>query len=122
MIEENRVFRSQWMGKRASNQRGHFITSLRSTSACRIAVNRKVSKSAFLPQFVSSSEPYLAQVAMLSAVFWVLALTMDSGYALLADKVARSLQDRDLAQFKNGVTGILYLGAGATLAATKQGQ
>jgi len=77
--------------------------------------------SAFLPQFVSPSEPFLSQIALLSSIFWVLAVVLDSGYALLAGKLASMLGNKFSAT-QNYFSSALYLGASATLAAIKHGQ
>jgi threonine/homoserine/homoserine lactone efflux protein len=76
---------------------------------------------AFLPQFVSPSEPYLTQIAILSVIFWILAVALDSGYALLASKLTSLLRSKELTKYQNGASGILYLGAGATLVVTRNG-
>lgn len=76
----------------------------------------------FLPQFVSASEDYLPQIAQLSVVFWSLAVILDSGYALLASKLAKLLENKKLSKMQNCFSGLLYIGAGATLAATRHGQ
>lgn len=77
--------------------------------------------SAFLPQFALGAESYLQQITLLSVIFWLLATALDSAYALLASKLAHLLRNRKLSKVKNIFSGLLYLGAGATLAATKQG-
>lgn len=41
--------------------------------------------SAFLPQFTVASEPYLPQIALLSAIIWIITLVRDSAYALFSD-------------------------------------
>ncbi|TVZ41503.1 threonine/homoserine/homoserine lactone efflux protein [Alteromonadaceae bacterium 2753L.S.0a.02] len=74
--------------------------------------------SAFLPQFVSNSAHYLQQIALLSGVFWTLALLLDSGYALLAGQLGRLLRSRYRQSVENGLSGTLYLGAASILAAT----
>ncbi|MBT6057280.1 MAG: LysE family translocator, partial [Gammaproteobacteria bacterium] len=43
--------------------------------------------SAFLPQFANESAPYLEQIAVLSLIFWLLAIVADSFYALAAAKL-----------------------------------
>ena len=73
--------------------------------------------SAFLPQFVLLSESYLTQIALLSLLFWLLALIIDSGYVLLAGKLASLLKSRGQSGVQKRLVGLLYLGAGATLAA-----
>lgn len=75
--------------------------------------------SAFIPQFVSSAEHYFWQVAMLSAVFWLLAVCLDSCYAILSHKAAALLKVRSLGRVGGGITGSLYIGAGAALASVK---
>ena len=77
--------------------------------------------SAFLPQFVSSSESYFSQIALLSSIFWVLAVVVDSSYALLANKLASVLSNKSAAT-QNYFSSALYLVASVALAATKPGQ
>ena len=76
---------------------------------------------AFLPQFTSASLPYLEQIAVFSSVFWILAVLLDSGYAVLAGKFSTLLHSRNLSRIQNGASSTLYLGAGATLALTRHG-
>ncbi|MES3008968.1 MAG: LysE family translocator [Pseudomonadota bacterium] len=81
--------------------------------------------SAFLPQFVSPESAYLPQVLFLSALFWGIAVLSDSAYALLGSGLARRLQTGYFARSRFGrvqgaVTGVLYIGAGVTLAAVNQ--
>lgn len=81
--------------------------------------------SAFLPQFVSPESAYLPQVLFLSAIFWGMAVLSDSTYALLSSGLARWLQTGYFARSRFGrvqgaVTGVLYVGAGVTLAAANQ--
>ncbi len=76
--------------------------------------------SAFLPQFVFPSEPYLSQIVLLSSVFWILAVVLDSSYALLAGKLASMLGNK-FSTIQNYFSSALYLGASAALAATKHG-
>ena len=78
--------------------------------------------SAFLPQFTVASAAYLPQVALLSITFWLLAIILDSGYALLSNKLLHLLKRKGLEKYQNGASGVLYLGAGAILAASKNGQ
>jgi len=77
--------------------------------------------SAFLPQFVYPSESYFSQIALLSSIFCFLAVVLDSSYALLADKLTSLLGSKFSAK-QNYLSSALYLGASATLAATKHGQ
>jgi len=77
--------------------------------------------SAFLPQFTSTAISYQLQIVMLSLIFWLLAVVLDSGYALLAHKLSSTLRIKGLANYQHGVSGVLYLGAGTILATTKHG-
>jgi len=78
--------------------------------------------SAFFPQFTVSSQPYLPQIALLSVIFWLLAIVLDSSYALLSHKLGTLLKSKSLSKHQNRASGFLYLGAGATLASTRHGQ
>jgi threonine/homoserine/homoserine lactone efflux protein len=69
---------------------------------------------AFFPQFVDPARPAGAQAALLSAVFLLLAVTLDSGWALLAGR-ARSLLARH-GRLRQRITGSLLFGAGIGLA------
>ena len=77
--------------------------------------------SAFLPQFTSPAISYQLQIAALSLIFWLLAVALDSGYALLAHKLSSLLKTKSLANYQQGVSGALYLSAGTILATTKHG-
>ena len=72
--------------------------------------------SAFLPQFVVGEQNYLFQITLLSATFWMLAVIIDSSYAVLAAKASWLLADRKIRKIQNGLTGTLYLLAGTLLA------
>lgn len=72
--------------------------------------------SAFLPQFVSGEQNYLAQISVLSATFWILAILIDSSYAVLAAKIRRLIASERMHKIQNGLTGTLYLTASALLA------
>ncbi|HBN13990.1 MAG: lysine transporter LysE [Gammaproteobacteria bacterium] len=75
---------------------------------------------AFMPQFVSPQQSYLAQVAVLSSLFWVMAITLDSLYALLSSKIASKLKSLPGSRATGLFSGGLYLGAGAALATVGQ--
>ena len=47
---------------------------------------------AFLPQFVSPDGSYMAQITLLSILFWLLAVVFDSLYALVASRLASAWQ------------------------------
>ena len=69
---------------------------------------------AFFPQFVDPARPAGPQVALLSAVFLLLAVALDGGWALLAAR-ARPLLARH-GRLRQRITGSLLLGAGLGLA------
>lgn len=69
---------------------------------------------AFFPQFVSPHRPPAAQVAVLCVVFLLLAVTIDSGWALAAAR-ARPLLARH-GRWPNRLSGGVLVGAGAGLA------
>jgi threonine/homoserine/homoserine lactone efflux protein len=69
---------------------------------------------AFFPQFVSASRPVGAQVAVLSATFLVLAVLIDSGWALIAARARGLLAARG--RLRNRISGGFLIGAGAALA------
>ena len=71
--------------------------------------------SAFLPQFVSGSGSYLSDVAMLSTIFLVLAVVLDSGYAILSGKISTRLTNPSAVRFQNLFSGIMFFGAGMLL-------
>lgn len=77
--------------------------------------------SAFLPQFTVASEPYLAQILLLSLIFWVLAIILDSVYVLLGERIGILLSKQEIYKFQNRATGALYLGASAALASVRKG-
>ena len=76
--------------------------------------------SAFLPQFTSPDISYGSQIVMLSIIFWVLAVILDSGYALLASRMSSLLKTGGIKHYQNSISGLLYLGAGAILATSKR--
>ncbi|WP_268822030.1 LysE family translocator [Paenibacillus tarimensis] len=49
---------------------------------------------AFMPQFVSKDEAYLPQILLLGATFLALGIMNDITYTVLADKVARFLNNQ----------------------------
>jgi len=77
--------------------------------------------SAFLPQFTTPDISYQLQIAVLSLIFWFLAVLLDSGYALLAHKLLSILKTKNMAKYQHGASGALYISAGTILALTKHG-
>ena len=76
--------------------------------------------SAFLPQFVSTAWSYNFQIFVLSTSFLVMAMILDSCYALLSSKLSLLVKEHFLSTFRNGFSGLLYLGACAWLAVTSR--
>ncbi len=75
---------------------------------------------ALLPQFVSGAYPAGPQLAVLALSFFVLAVMLDSLYAISAAAV-KGVVDRPLyAQGRNLVVGLIYLGASLGFALTRR--
>lgn len=72
--------------------------------------------SAFLPQFVSTQQSYLAQIALLSGIFWLMAVVLDSLYALLSSHLSSIIKTSANGRFTGIFSGSLFIGAGAALA------
>ncbi len=77
--------------------------------------------SAFIPQFITPAVSYYIQVISLSGLFWILALLLDSCYAILASKLVTYLKSDKLDKFSDYMSGLLYIGAGTALGMTKNG-
>ena len=77
---------------------------------------------AFLPQFTIGSHSYLSQIILLSVTFWLMALVLDSLYAILSAKLVKLLKAKNITKYQNGFCGALYLGAGVLLSTTKKAQ
>jgi homoserine/homoserine lactone efflux protein len=69
---------------------------------------------AFFPQFVTATHDLGAQIVLLSATFLLLAVTIDSGWALVAGSARALLASRG--RLRNRVSGSLLIGAGVGLA------
>ncbi|WP_188821511.1 LysE family translocator [Brucella endophytica] len=74
---------------------------------------------AFFPQFVSPDAPIVPQLILLSVSFLTVALTFDSCWALLADRLRGLLASRGLV--RNRLTGSFYFAAAVGLASVKRG-
>lgn len=72
--------------------------------------------SAFLPQFTTPDGEYLAQITWLSIVFWILAVILDSGYAMLAGKLSEGVRFLRDKRWQNRVSAAMYLIASVLLA------
>lgn len=73
---------------------------------------------AFLPQFVTPGLPAGRQVAVLSLIYVGVAITVDSGWALLAGQLRGWLHARGRTRAR--LTGGLLIGAGAGLALARR--
>ena len=76
--------------------------------------------SAFLPQFVTESANYVEQIGLLSVLFWLVAVVLDSTWALLAGQTKKLIADRDISRIENGVSGALYITASGVLASSNR--
>jgi len=74
--------------------------------------------SAFFPQFVTVSRPVGPQVAILSLTFILVALAIDSSWALAASRARRVLASR--VRLRNRISGSILIGAGAALALARK--
>ncbi|MDH5601788.1 MAG: LysE family translocator [Gammaproteobacteria bacterium] len=75
---------------------------------------------AFLPQFIISTEDYLQQMALLSITFLVLALLLDSCYAIFSSRLTKIFKEINVHGFQHGISGVLFLVAGIWLAAIRR--
>jgi threonine/homoserine/homoserine lactone efflux protein len=75
---------------------------------------------AFFPQFLDPSLPAGPQLAAMVAAFMMIALTLDSAFALLAGRVRRHLIDPVMASLRQRITGSLLIGTGALLAIARR--
>lgn len=76
--------------------------------------------SAFFPQFVTAAASYTFQIFLLSFSFLMMAVVLDSSYALLSSRLTVLAKNRYLVSFNNGFSGLLFLLASAWLAATNR--
>jgi threonine/homoserine/homoserine lactone efflux protein len=73
---------------------------------------------AFLPQFVSPEKAALPQLFVLATTFLVLAVALDTAWALLAHRAGALLSQRK--DLRNRVEGGLLIGAGVGLAVARE--
>ncbi|HYM31688.1 MAG TPA: LysE family translocator [Candidatus Cybelea sp.] len=73
---------------------------------------------AFFPQFVDVSKPVAGQLALLSATFLGIALTVDTGWSLAAGRVRGYIAAH--AKLQNRLSGGLLIGAGLSLALARR--
>ena len=76
--------------------------------------------SAFLPQFISSADHYLQQMSILACTFLLMAVVLDSCYALLASRIISGLRRHNISKIQHVFSGLLYLAASAWLAVTRR--
>ena len=75
---------------------------------------------AFFPQFITPDLPIGPQLAVLSASFLIIALAIDSLYAVLAGRLNRVFSNQRWARLRNRVLGTVLMATGAGLAASQR--
>ena len=73
---------------------------------------------AFFPQFVNASAPAAPQIVLLAATFLVIAVVVDSGWALLAARFRQFLALNG--RLRNRLTGGFFMGAALGLALARR--
>ena len=76
--------------------------------------------SAYLPQFVSAPQHYAFEISILSITFLLMAILLDSCYAVFTDRLKSAASGRFPGKLGDGISGTLYLGAGAWLATSRR--
>lgn len=76
--------------------------------------------SAYLPQFVSVPQHYVFEISILSMTFLLMAILLDSCYAIFSAKFKSIFGKRISNKFRNSIGAIMYLGAGAWLAVSRR--
>ena len=76
---------------------------------------------AFFPQFLDTALPAGPQLALMSVSFVLIAILLDSAYALLAGRLRPALMGARRARLRHGITGTLLLGTGLGLALARRG-
>jgi threonine/homoserine/homoserine lactone efflux protein len=76
---------------------------------------------AFFPQFLDGALPAAPQLVLMSVSFVMIAILLDSIYALLAGRLRPLLMDGRRARIRHGITGTLLLGTGLGLALARRG-
>lgn len=70
---------------------------------------------AFFPQFIDMSQPTGPQLAVMTATFLCIAITIDGMYAFLAGRLRPWLQGGKRGKLRNKITGSLLIGTGVAL-------
>ena len=76
--------------------------------------------SAYLPQFVSAPQHYALEISVLSITFLLMAILLDSCYAIFTVKLKSMVGTRLPGKLRNTISGVLYLGAGTWLASSRR--
>lgn len=75
---------------------------------------------AFFPQFLDTALPAGPQLVLMSMSFVLIAILLDSAYALLAGRLRPALMGARRARLRHGITGTLLLGTGLGLALARR--
>ncbi len=75
---------------------------------------------AFFPQFIDPTRPAGQQLLILSITFLVIAIILDSSYALLSGRLRPYLNDAKRGRLRNRITGSLLIGTGLVLAMARK--
>ena len=75
---------------------------------------------AFFPQFISPDKEYMDQIMILSMTFLILATLLDSLYAITAGHLRYLIRGSRAQRIQDGVSGLLFIGAGVWLAAMRK--
>ncbi len=75
---------------------------------------------AFFPQFLDTSRPLGPQLWLMCLTFVVIAMVLDSGYAILAGHLRRWLTGSEKGRLRNRITGSLLMITGAGLALVRR--
>ena len=76
---------------------------------------------AFFPQFIDPARPAMAQLALLSFTFLVIATLIDGSYALAGERLGAWLRGAARTRLRNRLSGGLLIGAGLGLALVRRG-
>jgi len=77
---------------------------------------------AFVPQFIDPSLPYVSQAGVLIALFVLIGMLVDTGYALIASKAGHVINTPKLQAGVSRVAGLTIIGAGLVTVLSKRPQ